>query len=875
MKKVLPKEIGPYRILEELGEGGMGVVYLARQVEPVRRRVALKVIKLGMDTAEVIARFESERQALALMSHTHIAKVLDAGATEQGRPYFVMEPVGGLAITEYCDKHKLGIRERLELFVQVCRAIHHAHQKGIIHRDVKPSNVLVSLEDGVSVPKVIDFGVAKATDQRLTEKTVYTQQGLLIGTPEYMSPEQADLGGVEVDTATDVYSLGVLLYELLVGAVPFNLSSLSYSQIERTIREQEPPKLGTRLSSLGGRASEVAERRRLDIRSLARRLRGELNWIALKALEKERSRRYASASELAADVERYLKNEPVQARAPSPGYVLRKAVARNKLAVAAGVGFVVLLMAFGVAMALQARRIAWEAERATREAATAEQVSNFLEGLFAVSDPGESRGNTITARELLDKGAVKIEEELGDQPLVQARLLHSMGKVYRELGLYQQSSPLLERALELRERELGPEHPNVAASLNTLGAFYTLKGRYAEGEPTLRRAMTIQEKVLGPEHPDLALTLHNLAVLYRNRGKYAEGASLHQRSLAIREKVLGPEHPDVGQSLDNLALLYWEQGQYAQAEPLYLRALAIEEKAMGPDHPDVAFSLNNLAILYRNQGRYFEAEPLYLRALAIEEKALGLDHPSVARSLNNLAVLYRNQGKYAEAEPLYLRALATEEKTLGRGHPSVARSLNNLASLYQFQGRYAEAEPLFLRSLAIREKILGPNHPNVASSLTNLANVYTEQERYSEAEPLYLRATSIRETEQGPEHPRLPWSLHGLANAYRNQNRLSEAEPLYVRALTIREQRLGRSHRDVGWTLHDLAKLYARQGRISEAEDAFQRALAVREQALGPKHPDVAETLVEYAALLRELGRGAEAEKLEARLRGTSTGTES
>ncbi len=857
MKKVLPKRIGPYRILEELGEGGMGVVYLARQEEPVRRRVALKVIKLGMDTAEVIARFESERQALALMSHTHIAKVLDAGATEQGRPYFVMEPVGGLAITEYCDKHKLEIRDRLELFVQVCRAIHHAHQKGIIHRDVKPSNVLVSLEDGVSVPKVIDFGVAKATDQRLTEKTVYTQQGLLIGTPEYMSPEQADLGGVEVDTTTDVYSLGVLLYELLVGVVPFSLSALSYSQVERVIREQEPPKLGTRLSSLGGLASEVARQRRTDLRSLAKHLRGELNWITLKTLEKERSRRYASASELAADVERYLKNEPVQARAPSTGYVLRKAVARHKVPVAATVGLVVLLAAFGVAMALQARRVA-------REAETAEQVSEFLEGLFEVSDPGESRGDTITARELLEKGAQRIEEELGDQPLVQARLMHTMGRVYRKLGAYEQAAPLAQRALALRERELGPEHPEVAIALDNLAILYWRQKRYAEAESLSLRALAIQEEALGPAHLDVAGTLNVLAAVYIAQDRFAEAEPLLRRALVIREREQGPDHPKVSDVLNNLGLLYKEQGRYAEAEPFLRRALTIDEEALGPDHPSIAAGLHNLSVHYSRQGLYERAEPLSRRAVAIYEKALGPEHPRFVTGLNRLAYLLAKQGKPDEAEPLLLRALAICEAS--GTHPLDLRwTVSSLAFLYSNAGRHAEAKPLFERVLRIVEEELEPDHSEVATALTNLANNYTALQRHAEAEPLFLRATRIREKSLAPDHPDVAWSLHGLANLYRDQGRLAEAEPLYERAMTIREQKLRPGHPNLGWTLHDMARLYAKQRRTAEAETAFQRALAIREEALGPDHPDVSETLEAYAALLRELGRGEEAEMLEVR----------
>ncbi|MEE9234307.1 MAG: protein kinase [Candidatus Acidoferrales bacterium] len=330
----MPERIGPYRILEQLGEGGMGMVYLAQQEQPFRRRVALKIIKLGMDTREVIARFESERQALALMNHPHIARVFDAGTTEQGRPYFVMEHVAGISITKYCDQHRLSIQERLQLFTQVCQAIHHAHQKSIIHRDIKASNVLVAVEEGKPVPKVIDFGVAKATNQRLTDKTLYTQLGSSIGTPEYMSPEQAESSGLDVDKTTDIYSLGVLLYELLVGVFPFNLLMTRFDVMLRTIRDKEPPKLTIRLSSLGEKASEIAERRHTDIRSLSRKLRGELDWITQKAMEKDRTRRYQAASELAADIGRYLKNEPVLADPPSVVYQLRKFLVRHRTALA-------------------------------------------------------------------------------------------------------------------------------------------------------------------------------------------------------------------------------------------------------------------------------------------------------------------------------------------------------------------------------------------------------------------------------------------------------------------------------------------------------------------------------------------------------------
>jgi tetratricopeptide (TPR) repeat protein len=787
MKKTLPARIEDYRILEELGEGGMGIVYLAQQEQPLRRRVALKVIKLGMDTREVIARFESERQALALMSHAGIAKVLDAGETEQGRPYFVMEHVAGIPINQYCDKQRLRIRERLELFVLACQAIHHAHQKGIIHRDIKPGNVLVSQEDGRSVPKVIDFGVAKATNQRLTEKTLFTQKGSVIGTPEYMSPEQAETGGVGVDTTTDIYSLGVLLYEMLAGALPFELRGLSYAQMERTICEEDPPKLTVRLNSLGDTGERIAERRHTDLRSLAKRLGGELEWITRKAMEKDRARRYASASELAADVERHLRNEPVIAGPPSAAYQLRKLITRHKAPIAVAATLAVLLVGFAVAMAVQANRIAREAARANREAEVALQVSAFMEELFQVSDPSEALGDTITAREILDRGADRIEQELSDQPVVQARLMLTIGRVYRSLGLYEPSGPLLEQALRMRERELGTEHPDVAESL------------------------------------------HELALLYWDQGEYhAKAESLSRRTIAIREQALGPDHSSTASSLSLLAALYVRQGQYAEAEPLYQRALAIREQALGPDHHQVAESLHNLAGLHRRQGEYAEAKPLYQRALAIHETVLGPEHPRVASTLGALASLYRYQGKYAEAEPLYQRSLAIQETVLGPEHPDVAISLTNFANLYVEQGRYAEAETLFRRATRIREDKLGPEHPYLAWSLHGLANVYRNQNRFGEAEPLYERALAIRENVLGADHPEVGWTLNDMAGLYARQGNTAEAERVYQRALAIREEALGPDHPDVAKTLEDYAVLLRSLGRDDEADELEARAQVIK-----------------------------------------------
>jgi serine/threonine protein kinase/tetratricopeptide (TPR) repeat protein len=738
---------GKYRLLEELGSGGMGVVYLAEQVEPVRRRVALKIIKLGMDTRQVVARFETERQALAVMDHPNIAKVFDAGATETGRPYFVMELARGIPITDYCDKHKLSTRERLELFVAVCQAVQHAHQKGVIHRDLKPSNILVVIQDDRPVPKIIDFGIAKATDHRLTQQTLFTEQGQLIGTPEYMSPEQAEMSGLDVDTRTDVYSLGVILYELLAGALPFDaqmLRSAGFGEIQRIIRETEPPKASTRLSTLKETKAEIAAKRRTDPGSLVKILRGDLDWVTMKAMAKDRTRRYSAASELAADIERHLRHEPVSAGPPSAVYRIGKYVRRHKLGVAAGAVVMLAVLAGTAGTTIGLVRAVRAEKKAVEEAAAADRVSGFLVELFKVSDPSEAKGNSVTAREILDKGAAKIDKELEGQPQIRSRLTETMGTVYRSLGLYEQARTMLERALELKKKIYGEDSLSVADTLQNLGIVLDSQGRYDEAAADFRKALEIRSRKLGPDDPDVARTLNSLAINYWNQEKYAEAEPLFERSLAIKEKTLGPDHPDLANTLINLAILKHTQKKYAESEALFKRALAISEKKLGPDHPDLGTILNDLAALYEDEGRRVEAEPLYVRCLAIWEKALGPDHPDVAIALHNLANLYRNLGKYEQAEPLYVRSLAIWEKSLGPDHPYVGASLRERANLYREEGRGAEAEALYERAMQVFEKKPDANRLEIAETLENYGVLLRKAGRTAEAVKLEARAKSLR-----------------------------------------------------------------------------------------------------------------------------------
>jgi serine/threonine protein kinase len=467
--------IGKYRILERVGEGGFGEGYAAEQTEPVKRRVALKILKAGMDTKAVLARFEAERQALALMDHPNISKVLDAGETERGRPYFVMDLVKGEPITKYCDRHNLSTKERLGLFIPVCAAVQHAHQKGIIHRDLKPSNILVSLSDGSPLPKVIDFGIAKATTGTLTEKTLHTQQGQLIGTPAYMSPEQAEMGGLDVDTRTDVYSLGVVLYELLAGVLPFDPETLQkrgYAEIQRILREEEPPKPSRKVSGINADSKEVARRHRTDARALYRQLRGELDWIVLKAMEKDRTRRYETVNSLAMDVRRYLADEPVIAGPPSTAYRFRKLAKRNKVAI--GVVAAILVTVTAALVHSNIQRVQIQAARDESEA-----VTEFLAEMLASVDPGD-QGRDVTVKEALDEAAKTIDARFEDQPLIEARLRHTIGETYQGLGFYERAEPHIREAVATRATLLGRDHLETLVSIASMGVLLESHGKFDE-----------------------------------------------------------------------------------------------------------------------------------------------------------------------------------------------------------------------------------------------------------------------------------------------------------------------------------------------------------------------------------------------------------
>jgi eukaryotic-like serine/threonine-protein kinase len=718
--------LGPYRILSTVGRGGMGIVYRAERDDgKFEQRVAIKVVSGGLNTPSLLDRFQREYRILASLEHPNIARLLDAGTTEDGLPYFVMEFVEGRSIDRFCAERKLSVAARMRLFLQVCDAIQFAHQKLIVHRDLKPDNILVT-EQGV--PKLLDFGIAKV----LSEVPGRNEATVVAMTPSYASPEQ--VRGEAIGTATDIYSLGCVLYKILTGEAPHQLQGKSPAESVRWICEQEP-----RTPSVANRALGPDEDNILEM-----------------AMRKEADGRYRSVDQFAADIRRYLNNEPVLARPATAGYRLQKYVRRHRIGVVVTAALVLLLAGFAVVQSVQLRRIIRERDRADR-------VTRFMSGMFKVSDPSEARGNSITAREILERASKDIHTGLAKDPALQAEMMAVMGQVYGNLGLYVRAEPLLTKALEIRRSVLGLRHPQTLSSMDDLALNLNRQGRHREAEKLLRETIDLRRQVLGPQHPDTLASMSSLGITLTVESRYAEAEKLQRETLDIQRRVLGPEHPETLRSMTNLANTLGREGRHADAEKLRRETLDVKRRVLGPENLETLFSMSALANNLDHEGRYAEAEKLQRETLEIQRRVLGPEHSNTLVTITDLGMSLRGQGRYAEAEQLQTEALDIQRRVLGPEHPLTLRSLNLLASTLTAEGRYKEAEKLLRDTLAIQRRVLGQEHQETLGTQGNLANLLLKEGRVAESEQLQRETLEIRRRVLGPAHPDTVESLYDLA----------------------------------------------------------------------------------------------------------------
>ena len=742
---------GHYRVVRLIGRGGMGAVYEAEQESPTRS-VALKIIKPELASHELAQRFARESQALGRLQHPGIAQIYESGTadTDSGPlPYFAMEFIRGEALDEYAKSHRLNTRQRLELMARICDAVHHAHQRGIVHRDLKPGNIVV---DETGQPKILDFGVARMTDSDVMV-TRQTEVGRIVGTLAYMSPEQVLADPLDVDTRSDVYSLGVILYELLGRRLPYDITGQLHNAMD-TIGTVDPPALGT----------------------LNRAYRGDIETIVAKALEKNKTRRYDSAADLAADIRRHLENEPITARPPSTIYHVRKFATRHK-ALVAGTSAAFVALVAGTIVATR------EAVRASSAEQTALAINDFLEhdllaqaGIRTQAVPGAKPDPDLKVRTALDRAAATVAGRFESQPLVEASIRQTIGHTYWDMGLFPQAQGQLERAVELRRRSLGDDHADTLKSTIDLAQLYRDDGKFAKAEPLFIAVLERQRRTLGNEHPDTLNTMVYLGRVLRDQAKDAQAEASLTTALEAQRRIRGEQHPDTLETMVELGLLLVKQEKYDQAKPLYLRALDGYRRVHGDSHPDTLTTINNLGAFYYAQKQFEEARPYFEEVLTLRRRLLGDEHPDTLTSMNNLGATYRELKRYDEAESLYLKALEIRRRQQGAEHPDALAVRTNLGGLYVSEGRYADAETVLTEVFEARTRVLGKEHPNTLNTAFNLADAYRREGKFDRAEPIFATVAESRRRVLGPQHSNTAFAWYELGQVRIDQLKYAAAE---------------------------------------------------------------------------------------------------
>jgi len=861
----VPRPVGTYRLQRKLGEGGMGEVWLAAQDAPLRRQVAVKIVKRGLDSKEVIARFEIERQALALMDHPNIARVFDAGTMSTGRPFFAMEYVDGIPLTSYCDARGLTTRQRLSLFIQVCSGVQHAHQRAVIHRDLKPSNLLVAEHEGAAIPKIIDFGVAKALSQPLTEATLHTGLGQLIGTPAYMSPEQAEMSPVGVDTRTDVYSLGVILYELLAGATPLDPAELrraGFDEIRRRIREEEPSRPSTRVP-LGRDTSSFRGTHQCEAAELSKQLRGDLDWIVMKALEKDRDRRYGSPAELAADLERHLHDLPVLARPPSRTYRATKFVRRHRVGVATTVTALALLVAFALSTAVQARRIAEQRDRAREAEARATAINDFLvKDMLAAAGPEVAEGRELTVAQVLDVASRKIGDSFAGQPGIQVPLRVAMGGIYVSLGRFEDAEQHYMAAEKMARQRLGPDDPRTLAAIRGVAFVNDTWGRFDRAEPLYQEALEGQRRVLGPRHPETLETMAALGLMLARAFRYQDAEKVGREALEGFREVLGNDNPRTVFALVNCASTL-EAAKSPDAERFLREACERCRAVLGPRDPLYAEALNGLAICLSRQGQLEEAETTYREGVLLSSQVYGESNPQTLTGRANLARFVNERAERPwEAEKLY-RGILAEWPARTADERAIATA-TQLGELLITLGRAEEARALLTATLRKARAGLAAEHPRTAVVVADLGWANRVQGRLHEAEDCYHQAWETRREVLGPDHEftlrvaaQLGWTIAA-------QGRRAEGERLARDAVEHGRKVLPANHPQMPTLLECLGRILLASGRAAEAEACVREAWGIRREGHA-LHVAIAETEVLLAECLLREGSLMEAEELLAR----------